>query len=302
MSRRAASDSPHHGPVHGARRPRHDRAVLCEGDMAFCCRRSFASGRAGKRSLRPRLTQLSSCPDLIRASLSASPTGRWANTWMAGTPPDLIRGPAMTCWGAVRMARNTLNGLPGTAFGGRMSRRTSAEMTKPDVCPDYGPCDRAACPTESHLSHRIPLIPPNPTYPTESHLSRLVPLNPAYPTESRLSHGIPLNPAHPTESHLSHGIPLNPGESRIRTQCSIPPPPVPLPTCSYPSVAGRSLRSLGSAPFGARRGRAVRAYGPGGRRGYVVAQVFSPSPPFGGGEGRGEEGALAHALPAGSPR
>ena len=138
-----------------------------------------------------------------------------------------------------------------SAAGGRASRRASAEMAKPVVRAGFGPCDRAACLAESHLSHSIPLIPLNPTYPTESHLSRSIPLNPAYPTES----------------HLSHSIPLNPDESRIRIFCSIPPPPVPLPTHSFPPIAGHSLRSLGSAPFGARRGRAVRAFGPGGAEG-----------------------------------
>ena len=56
-------------------------------------------------------------------------------------------------------------------------------------------------PAESHL---IPLIPRNPTYPTESQLSQgipVIPRNPACPTESQLSRGIPLippNPNHPT--------------------------------------------------------------------------------------------------------
>ena len=36
----------------------------------------------------------------------------------------------------------------------------------------------------------------------------------------------------------------------------------PGPTYSFPSIAGRSLRSLGYAPFGARRSRAVRTCGP----------------------------------------
>ena len=87
-----------------------------------------------------------------------------------------------------------------------MSRRSSGEMAKPVVHSDYGRCDRAACPTESHLSRGIPL---NPTYPTESHLSRSIPLNPAYPTESHSSHGIPPSPAEfriefsPGVSHLA---------------------------------------------------------------------------------------------------
>ena len=56
-----------------------------------------------------------------------------------------------------------------------MSRRASAEMAKPVVRSDFGPCDRAACLTESHL---IPLIPRDPTYPTGSHSSHLIPLSP----------------------------------------------------------------------------------------------------------------------------
>ena len=242
------------------------------------------------------------------------------------------------------MDGNVSSGSPGIVIRGRVNGYTWAERSRPVVRSGFGPCDRAACPTESHLSHLIPLIPLDPTYPTESHLSHgipLIPRDPIYPTESHLSHGIPLiprnptyptgshlsdgipliprDPTHPTESHLSRLISLNPGKSRIGVLCSIPPLPVPLPTYSFPSIAGRSLRSLGSAPFGARRGRAVRTFGPGGRRGYVAAQVFSPSPPLihfpqspgtrsarlaprlwarGGGEGRGEEGALARVLPA----
>ena len=95
-------------------------------------------------------------------------------------------------------------------------------------------------PTESHLSHRIPLIPPNPAYPTESHLSHRIPLvppNPAYPTESRLSRRIPPvppNPTHPTESHSSHRIPLIPPNpacpTASRLSHRIPPVP-PNPAC-----------------------------------------------------------------------
>ena len=40
-----------------------------------------------------------------------------------------------------------------------MSRRASAEMAKPVVRSDFGPCDWAARPTESHSSHLIPLNP-----------------------------------------------------------------------------------------------------------------------------------------------
>ena len=46
-----------------------------------------------------------------------------------------------------------------------------------------------------------------------------------------------------------------------------PPLALPLPPLSYPSVAGRSLRSLGYAPCSAARGRALRACDPAGRRG-----------------------------------
>ena len=57
---------------------------------------------------------------------------------------------------------------------------------------------------------------------------------------------------------------------------------VPLPIYSFPSIAGRSLRSLGSAPFGARRSRAVRACGPAGRKGNVGgADLVSLSSPRG---------------------
>ena len=105
-----------------------------------------------------------------------------------------------------------------------MRGRTSAEMAKPLVRSDFGPCNRAACPAESHLSHGIPLIPFNPTYPTES--------------------------------QLSHSIPLNPDESRIRVSCSIPPPPVPLPPEGRRGdEVGNGLRSL----FPLRGGEGARA-------------------------------------------
>ena len=43
-------------------------------------------------------------------------------------------------------------------------------------------CNASVCPSASHISHSIPLIPLNPTYPGESHLnrgeSRLIPVNP----------------------------------------------------------------------------------------------------------------------------
>ena len=91
-----ASD-PHHGAVHGARRPRHDRAMQCERERA-------------------------------------------------------------------------------AAVGGRMSRRTSAERSLPVVRSNVWPRAWAARPTESHLSHSIPLNPdesririhcsiPPPTFP-----------------------------------------------------------------------------------------------------------------------------------------
>ena len=69
-------------------------------------------------------------------------------------------------------------------------------------------------PTGSRLSHRIPLVPPDPAYPTASRLSHRIPpipASPTYPGESHLSHRIPPvppNPAYPTESRLSHRIPL----------------------------------------------------------------------------------------------
>ena len=57
----------------------------------------FIRIRSGRCTVSPtEPLQHSSCPDLIRASLSARPTRRRANTWMAGSPPDLIRGPAKT--------------------------------------------------------------------------------------------------------------------------------------------------------------------------------------------------------------
>ena len=47
----------------------------------------------------------------------------------------------------------------------------------------------------------------------------------------------------------------------------------------------------------ARRDRAVRAFGPRGRRGDVAAPACSPSPPLGGREGRGEVGVSSPARP-----
>ena len=132
-----STDSLDHGPVHRARRPRHDRAMHCQRERA-------------------------------------------------------------------------------AAPGGRTSGQGAAEGSTPVVRTDVVPRAWTACPTESHLSHRIPLIPQNPTYPAESHLSRGIPLIPRIPT-------------YPTESHLSHLIPVNPGESRIDVVGTVPPPPVPLP-------------------------------------------------------------------------
>ena len=76
-------------------------------------------------------------------------------------------------------------------------------------------------------------------------------------------------------------------------------------TYSFPSGAGRSLRSLGYAPCGAARGRVLRTCGPApfiehlvgcrARRGRAV-RPYSPSPPLGGGEGRGEVGDFSPLL------
>ena len=145
----------------------------------------------------------------------------------------------------------------------------------------------------------------------------------ARPTESRLS-------------RLSHLIPLNPAESRPRNGFhAIPPPPVPLPTGSFPSTAGASSARLPTrhsargavAPSGpdgpgrrrgdadctrpcflalaeVRRGdRAANArrsfFASGGRRGDADGRsLLSLSAP-GGGEGRGEVGALASVLRGG---
>ena len=104
-------------------------------------------------------------------------------------------------------------------------------------------------PRESHLSHRIPLIPANPAYPTESRLSHRIPLippNPTCPTESRLSHCIPLvppNPACPTESHLSHRIPLVPPHPAYPTESHLSHriPPIP-PNPAYPTESRLSHR------------------------------------------------------------
>ena len=142
--------------------------------------------------------------------------------------------------------------------------------------------------------------------------------------------------ARPTESHLSHLIPLNPAESRPRNGFdAIPPPPVPLPTGSFPSTAGASSARLPTrhsargavAPSGPdgpgrRRGdadctrpcflapaevrmgdRAANArrsfFASGGRRGDADGRsLLSLSAP-GGGEGRGEVGALACVLRSG---
>ena len=145
-----------------------------------------------------------------------------------------------------------------------------------------------------------------------------------------------LSAARPTESHLSHLIPLNPAESRPRNGFhAIPPPPVPLPTGSFPSTAGASSARLPTrhsargavapsgpdgpgrrrgdadctrpcflAPAEVRRGdRAANArrsfFASGGRRGDADGRsLLSLSAP-GGGEGRGEVGALASVLRSG---
>ena len=60
-----------------------------------------------------------------------------------------------------------------------------------------------------------------------------------------------------------------------------PPPPVPLPTCSYPSVAGRSLRSLGLRAFARGAVAPSGPDGPVGRRGDADGAARSPSPPVG---------------------
>ena len=60
-----------------------------------------------------------------------------------------------------------------------------------------------------------------------------------------------------------------------------PRPPVPLPTCSYPSVAGRSLRSLGLRAFARGAVAPSGPDGPVGRRGDADGAARSPSPPLG---------------------
>ena len=116
-----------------------------------------------------------------------------------------------------------------------------------------------ARPAESHLSHRIPLVPPNPACPAASHLSHRIPLvppHPACPTESRLSHRIPLvqaNPTCPGESHLSQLIPANLASD----------------TRSHPasrSGAGRALRRRGRGATVRPAGAALRAERPPERR------------------------------------
>ena len=134
--------------------------------------------------------------------------------------------------------------------------------------------------------------------------------------------------AGPTKSHLSHLIPLNPAESRWDISFdATPPPPVSLPTGSFPSTAGarvleprafprdarlptrltarrtvaRSglLRSPGER-MGDRAANARRSFfASGGRRGDADGRsLLSLSAP-GGGEGRGEVGALASILRSG---
>ena len=61
----------------------------------------------------------------------------------------------------------------------------------------------------------------------------------------------PVDPWNPSESRESQLIPLNPGESRPENVSGV--------NSSISLNGGRSLRSLAYAPFGARRGRAVRA-------------------------------------------
>ena len=65
----------------------------------------------------------------------------------------------------------------------------------------------------------------------------------------------------PASPLLRHRYPDGQTRMHEATACS------PSPPLSFPSGAGRSLRSLGYAPCGAARGRALRACGPAGRRG-----------------------------------
>ena len=82
-----------------------------------------------------------------------------------------------------------------------------------------------ACAT-SRLCQSIPLIPPNPTYPTESHVIPPIPLIPPNPTESHRIPPIPLIPP----------IPPSPGESRFGFVLGHP-------TCASPAPGGADGRA-----------------------------------------------------------
>ena len=94
-----------------------------------------------------------------------------------------------------------------------------------------------ACPTDpaqSHLSHRIPLIPLNPTCPGESHLSHLIPVHPGE---------IPLIPGNPIENML---VPC-PTQRRAARACAFPSTAAaraPLACAARPGASRSSPRSL----------------------------------------------------------
>ena len=179
-----------------------------------------------------------------------------------------------------------------------MSGRSSVEPLLPAIGPASGaavaPCAWAARPTESHLSHLIPLNPaesrldisfdatppppvplPTGSFPSTAGARVLVPR--AFPRDARLP------TRHSARGAVAPSGPDGPGRRRGDADCTRP--------CFL-------------APAEVRRGdRAANArhsfFASGGRRGDADGRsLLSLSAP-GGGEGRGEVGALAPVLRGG---
>ena len=96
--------------------------------------------------------------------------------------------------------------------------------------------------------------------------------------EGRLHQELPEQQTNREGARCSRHLPAS---RRLAVRIHCPPSPVRLRTCSFPSGAGRELNHFPQAPGGARRACAVRACGPGGRRGDADGAARSPSSPPG---------------------
>ena len=184
------------------------------------------------------------------------------------------------------------------SVGGRISERLCGERRLPAIGPASGaavaPCAWAARPTESHLSHLIPLNPaesqprngfhaipappvplPTGSFPSTAGARVLTPR--AYPRDARLP------TRHSARGAVAPSGPDGPGRRRGDADCTR--------TCF---LAPAEVR-MGDRPANARRS----FFASGGRRGDANGRsLLSLSAP-GGGEGRGEEGTLASVLRSG---